>query len=296
MILLIVALVWGALLLPFMVRRSRENGTQRSIESFHEEHRRMSAKEHIVEPAFRLDPNDEYDRPYATGYPESTPAAQIPPVVYEDRRARLQVVQDDDTYRSLESRATWDDWNDNYDYDEVSVERAPVATANRYVAAYSAIPSQGVSAPYTQPRRRAMAARRRVIFSRLILATIVITALGLGTGFSPLVDLAVVTWILVAGYVALALLAVSQGYLKETSLGIRIPMRSSRLATIEPLDRYRAERFEPEYEDDEPMVLYHNELPATQYQQAGDGFVSEFYDPSSNGQWRRDSTAQYALG
>ena len=48
-----------ALLAPTVVRRFRDNGTERSIESFHAEHEVLSRQGYTVPPAHRLDEPDE---------------------------------------------------------------------------------------------------------------------------------------------------------------------------------------------------------------------------------------------
>jgi len=255
MLLVILALFWIALLAPIAVRRFRDNGTEKSIDSFHAEHEVLSRQEYAYAPAHRLDEADSV--PYGN--------AEAP------RRARLQVVHADDTYRTLETRDSWDEWRDNYDYDrddEVSNRRVPT---NRYAAAYSSVPT-AITRDYREPplRRRTMKAQRRVILTRLLLIVATTTVLGFFTGVSLVVDLAILTWLALAAYVSLGLYAVSQGYLLETSLGIRLA-RQRKLATIEPLYGHR----DVEYETAEP---------------------SEFYDPQSVGQWRRESLSRYASG
>ena len=108
-----------------------------------------------------------------------------------------------------------------------------------------------------------------MILTRLALAVAMTTILGVATSYSVLVDLAVLTWIGFAVYLALALYAVSQGYLFESSLGIRLASRP--LATVQPLYYDTDDEYETEAE-------------------------SEFYDADSAGQWRRESSSRYALG
>ena len=90
MLLIILALFWVALLAPVAIRRLRDGGAERSIQSFHAEHEVLSRQEYAVNPAHRLDQPDEVESEVrATG-----------------RRSRLTVVHADDTYRSLESRSS----------------------------------------------------------------------------------------------------------------------------------------------------------------------------------------------
>src|SRR5271163_2389165 len=102
MLLIILALFWVALLAPMAIRRLRDGGGERSIQAFHAEHEVLSRQEYAVNPAHRLDQPDAV---------ESSP--QDP-----GRRSRLTVVHADDTYRSLESRSSWDEWSEDYEYDD----------------------------------------------------------------------------------------------------------------------------------------------------------------------------------
>ncbi len=256
MLLIILALFWVALLAPIAVRRFRDNGTEKSIESFHAEHEVLSRQEYAIAPAHRLDQPDQVElRDHDSR-----------------RRPRLTVVHADDTYRSLESRGTWDEWRQDYDYDHQNEASPRSMPANRYAAAYSSVPSSRVAETYYEPpvHRHSMKAQRRMILTRLVLTVATTTVLGFVTGYSLVVDVAIVTWIAFALYVALALYAVSQGYLYESSLGIRLP-RDRQLATVEPLYRNGVEEYDTAEE-------------------------SEFYDPESTVEWRRESPSRYALG
>src|SRR5580692_9987763 len=102
MLLIVLALFWLALLTPMIVRRFRDGGPERSIQSFHAEHEVLSRQEYAVNPAHRLDRPDEAESSlHGAG-----------------RRSRLTVVHADDTYGSLESRSSWDEWSADYEYDE----------------------------------------------------------------------------------------------------------------------------------------------------------------------------------
>jgi hypothetical protein len=130
-----------------------------------------------------------------------------------------------DTYRSLESRTSWDEWADDYDYDR-DEETSATESANRYVSAYSSVPNdQEVRDAYDAPSaawRHDEGAthdivrgpsRRRAVFSGAYLLV----------GGSLIEDLAILAWVGLTCYVALALFAVSQGFLYESSLPLRIP-------------------------------------------------------------------------
>ena len=72
-------------------------------------------------------------------------------------------------------------------------------------------------------RRRTMRAQRRVMFSRLVLAAALLTIVAFFTGYSPVIDVAAIAWFAVVVFVALALYAVSQGYLDDAALKPRLP-------------------------------------------------------------------------
>jgi hypothetical protein len=243
--------LWVAILVPVVVRRFRDSGTEKSIHSFHQEHEMLSRQEYSVPPAHRLDP-------------------EPPGEAFQDleSRPRLTVVHEDDTYRSLETRSSWDEWEDDYDYerDEQPANRAE--TANRYVTAYSSVPNEHeVKRSYVAPMRRAsMKTRRQSVFLLLAASAVALSGLSIVVGYSLLEDLALLAWMGLIFYVALALFAVSQGFLFESSLPIRIPQGRT-LATIEPIY----------YEDVEE-------------------FDSEFYDENDDSEWRRESPSRYAVG
>jgi hypothetical protein len=257
MLLIVIALIWVALLAPVVIRRLREGGSEKSIQSFHAEHEVLSRQDYTVAPAHRLDVPDEAPvRDYGA-----------------DRRPRLTVVHPDDTFADLASRTTWDEWSEDYDYDE-----APPASAstNHYARAYSSHPSDvNVTSAYEPPlrRRRSMRAQRRIMFSRLVAGAVVLTIIAFFSGYSPLVDVAALSWFAVVVFVALALYAVSQGYLSNASLPLRLPQRRP-LAPVEPLyqDRY------------DGYASFEDELDA------------EFYEPNAGVVWEREPERRRALG
>jgi hypothetical protein len=260
MLLLVLALFWVALLAPVAIRRFRDGGGERSIQSFHAEHEVLSRQDYAVVPAHRLDEPDEEDL-YA------------PPV---ERRPHLRVVHSDDTPRTLAARSTWDEWAEDYTFDEPAA--APTTTTNHYARAYSSRPSEPeITQRYEAPlRRRTMKQQRRVMFASLVGASVFVTALAFLTGVSVLVDLSALAWFSVVLFVALALYAVSQGYLNEPSLRVRLPQRRS-LARVEPM-----------YDNDD--------VEQTPYVYYDDEFDSEFYDPESPETWRREPERRRALG
>ena len=284
MLLIILLLLWGAFLIPMLVRRIRDNRNDRSIEHFHEEHD-VLARRAVVEPVHRL---DEYD-----GYGSYEPERAQP------RRPHLTVVHDDDTYQTLEARSSWDEWSSDYEFDEPLARRRPAyeapsasrPTTNHYAAAYAATPRPASHRPTsTRPaatsRARSMRARRRVMFTRLVLTAVTLSIIGFFTGFALAWDLAIVAWIGVVGFIALAFYAVGQGYLHESSLGVGSLSRRP-AAPVEPLDsrRARAPRHsEPvydEYVDDE-----FEEFPPFETRPGA----------QVNGRWHGDESDRYALG
>lgn len=222
MLLIILALFWVALLAPVVVRRLRDGGTEKSIASFHHEHEALSRQDYTVAPAHRLDEPDE------SAY------------VAHDRRARLTVVHADDTYGSLESRTSWEEWSRDYDYEEPARHTAPEG-AHRY-AAYSTPPVEREDSYRThdayrapeQYRRRSMRSQRRMMFGRLLLGTIVLTLVAFVAGVSIIEDLAYVAWLMVAAYVGLAAFAVWQGLLSAESVTPGF-LRRRDVASVEPL-------------------------------------------------------------
>lgn len=262
MLLIILALFWVVLLAPIVIRRFREGGTEKSIVSFHAEHDVLSQQDYFVAPAHRL------DRPDA---PAPTPAAHI------ERRPHLRVVQPDDTFRTLESRSSWDEWADDYEYDDATRDEAPVT--NRYARAYSSRPTEPLESTRYQPpiRRRSMKAQRQVMFMRLVAAALVFTLGAYLTGSSIVLDLAALAWFSVVCFVALALFAVGEGYLSEESLPVRLPQRLAQRqpqATVAPFYEGDDEEYAPQYE---PV------------------FSSEYYNPDDEEDWQRESPRR-ALG
>lgn len=244
MLLIFLALLWLALLTPIVVRKVREVRSERSIESFHAEHEILSRQGYAVAPAHRL---DEYEEPAA---PVATRGASA----YAPRRPRLTLVHPDDTYRSLESRGTWEEWSEDYDFD-----RGEDATAAHYGAPRSGRASRPTSAsPYARAystftteaslaydeaplRRTSTRVQRRRITVGLLGSAVFFSALAFVTSISLVADLAYLAWLLVVAYLALALFAVSQGYLSVS----RAPSRREYPAPA---------AYAPEPYEDEPVA------------------------------------------
>jgi hypothetical protein len=254
MLLIVLAIFWVALLAPVAIRRLRDGGAERSIQSFHAEHEVLSRQEYAVNPAHRLD------------QPDVTESA----LQNHGRRSRLTVVHADDTYRSLESRSSWDEWSEDYEYDDQpNNERESL---NRYAAAYSSVPNDTtVRRSYEAPiRQRTMKSRRQMMFVRLVIASTVLSILAFTMSYSLIMDLAVASWVCVVSYVALALYAVSQGFLDESSLLLRLP-QPRKLASVQRLYDAVAPRYEDEFE-------------------------SEYEEEDEDDGWQRQSQPRRALG
>ncbi len=235
MLLIFLALLWLALLTPIVVRKVREVRSERSIESFHTEHEILSRQGYAVAPVHRLD-EYEYEEPPA---PVATRAASS----YAPRRPRLTLVHPEDTYRTLESRGTWEEWSEDYDFDRDggarvgrygaprpsarAVSRPSARAASRpssaspYARAYSGFPTDASLAYDEAPLRTSTRVQRRRISVGLLGSALFFSALAYVTSISLVADLAYLAWLLVVGYVALALFALSQGYLTVGRVGTR---------------------------------------------------------------------------
>jgi hypothetical protein len=253
MLLIVLALFWVALLAPVAIRRLRDGGAERSIQSFHAEHEVLSRQEYAVNPAHRLEQPDDTESLKGHG-----------------RRSRLTVVHADDTYRSLESRSSWDEWSEDYEYDDKpNNERESM---NRYATAYSSVPNETtVRRSYDAPiRQRTMKSRRQMMFVRLVIASTVLSILAFTMSYALIMDLAVASWVCIVSYVALALYAVSQGLLNESSLPLRMPQPRT-LASVQRLYDVVAPRYEDEFE-------------------------SEYEEEDEDDCWQRQSQPRRALG
>lgn len=270
MLALIVAIFWLAILIPMAVLRFRNSRSERSIDHFQAEHEVLSRQGYSVAPARRLD--DAYLYEEHSYEPEHEPTRSRP---------RLTVVQDDDTYSTLESRTSWDEWERDYDYDEPRTLSIGADLSHNRYAAYASAPSPasyGVPRSYSSdfepldglrvtPIRSSMRVRRNRIFVSLGLSTVVTTGLNFVIGLSLVQYLAVLSWAALIFYVAAAFFAVSQGYLEVSSLWGRRTTAYRVLEQVgtEPID-------EDGYYDD---VAYE--------------------EVSEDDQWRRESR-RYALG
>jgi len=99
---------------------------------------------------------------------------------------------------------------------------------------------------------------------------VVLSILAFTMSFSLITDLAVAAWVCVVSYVALALYAVSQGLLNESSLPLRLP-QPRKLASVQRLYDAVAPRYEDEFE-------------------------SEYEEDDEDDGWQRQSQPRRALG
>jgi hypothetical protein len=227
MLALIVALFWLAILAPWAIVKFRNSRAEKSIDSFHLEHERLSRQRYSVAPVHRLDEvyaDGAYvDGAYADGGRHDEEYVDEG-YVGDSARPRLTVVHDDDTYSTLESRASWDEWDRDYDYDHPRTLPSPArASQHRYTAYAAAVPFAGPT-PYARALdvdssvRASMRVRRHRIFVSLGLSALLTTGLNFVIALTLLQYLAVMSWAGLVAYVAAALVAVSQGYLEVSSL------------------------------------------------------------------------------
>ena len=144
-------------------------------------------------------------------------------------RPRLRVVRDDVAETNED---VWAEWGREHG---VAVE-APVARPRNPYAAYKATPTAELTMHLDEPlpRRVSMKVRRTRIFAGLLGSAIVFSLLNMVAGLSLLGDVAVLAWIGLVGFVVLALVAISLGYLNQPSfMTRRTPLAS--VTTLEPV-------------------------------------------------------------
>ena len=269
MLALIVALFWLAILTPWAVMKFRNSRLEKSIDHFHAEHEVLSRQGYSVAPARRLD--DAYLYEEHAYEPEHESGRSRP---------RLTVVQDNDTYSSLESRTSWDEWERDYDYDEprmlVPRSETPSHSQHRY-AAYVSSPGTSVTRSYRADRSinsydsltagSSMRVRRNRIFASLVSSALFSTSVNFLVGLSLLQYVTVLSWTALVLYVATAFFAISQGYLQVNSL----------------LDR----RANMAYSSDEGYDVLYDEDSAIDEEAS--------WNSETNDEWRRERRS-YALG
>ncbi len=259
MLALIVALFWLAILVPWGLVKFRNSRSEKSIESFHAEHEVLSRQAYSVAPAHSL----------SEVYPNEPPAYET---THDFTRGRphLTVVQDDDTYSTLEGRSSWDEWDRDYDYDQPRTRAISAPQTQHRYAAYASAPAAAIASPQYQPEHRdgaprrgsSMRVRRTRILTSLGLSAVATTVLNFLVGLSLLQYVAVLSWVALVAYVATALFAVSVGYLEISSL---LGRRTTRAYTTR--DDYGTEPEDDEIDYDERVVasgyyepVYDNDL------------------------------------
>ena len=112
------------------------------------------------------------------------------------------------------------------------------------------------------------------MFSRLVAGAVVLTIIAFFSGYSPLVDIAALSWFAVVVFVALALYAVSQGYLSNAvATAATAPASTARPGgAAVPRRRY------------DGYASFEDELDA------------EFYEPNAGVVWEREPERRRALG
>ncbi len=259
MLALIVALFWLAILVPWGLVKFRNSRSEKSIESFHAEHEVLSRQAYSVAPAHRL----------SEVYPNE-PQAYETTHDFTRGRPHLTVVQDDDTYSTLEGRSSWDEWDRDYDYDQPRTRAISAPQTQHRYAAYASAPAAAIASPQYQPEHRdgaprrgsSMRVRRTRILTSLGLSAVATTVLNFLVGLSLLQYVAVLSWVALVAYVATALFAVSVGYLEISSL---LGRRTTRAYTTR--DDYGTEPEDDEIDYDERVVasgyyepVYDNDL------------------------------------
>ena len=214
---LIVALVvlWIAVLSPIIIRRFREQNSDRSIVNFHERMEKLSVRTPIVEPAHRLAVNDE--SPVQVASYET----QIAP------RPRLRVVPADATVGQLDRDQSWVEWSRSYSddpFEETTTPRHAVVANNPRAAAYSRVPATTLTAP--MPHRgqfgsRSQKVRRRRVLLSLASSTALSTIVVLFAS-SIIVDAwTLVSWLSLVSFLGLMYYAMSVGMIESQSAPVR---------------------------------------------------------------------------
>ena len=222
MLLIVLALFWVALLAPVAIRRFRDGGAETSIQSFHAEHEVLSRQEYAVAPAHRLDEPDEDVVLRAPGRAPSAPARR------SQRRHTAHAGGAHPRGTSGPRTTTYDEPSESCRGDHESLR----ARRTRRVRSEPEVLMQRYEPPI---RRRTMKQQRRVMFTGLVGAPRLMTAIAVRIGC--VTDSSISRrsrGSRVVLFVALALYAVSQGYLNESSLQ-RAPAATSRSREWTPI-------------------------------------------------------------
>ncbi len=231
----ILAVIWIAVLSPIIIRRLRDQDTDRSIVNFHERMARLGGQNPpFVEPAHRLDVSDEAP-------PRELLESEVNPPT---RAPHLRVVPVNATRSDLEHDQSWDEWSLSHSDDpyETSTPRRLVgAYANPRAAAYSRVPATNVAAsaasssPYGTRSQRVR--RRRTLLT--LTASTVLSSAGVLLINSIIIDVvALLAWSALIGFLALMYYALSTGLLSSSSMpaGRAAPVRRAEPVTYNEFD------------------------------------------------------------
>lgn len=221
----ILAVIWIAVLSPIIIRRLRDQDTDRSIVNFHERMARLGGHNPpLVTPAHRLDVSDE------TPPRELLDSEVNPPT----RAPHLRVVPINATRTDLEREQSWDEWSLSHSddpFEQSALVRHSVALANPRAAAYARVPAVPVAsaAPLNSPfGSRTQRMRRRRTLLTLSASTLLTSAAALVVN-SILVDVAALTaWTGLLGFLGLMYYAMSSGLISSSTFRNRpAPLRTA---------------------------------------------------------------------
>jgi len=211
-------ILWVALLAPFAFRYVRDGRAEKSIREFRNEHVSLRRLGYSVQPARILEDEESL-------------------VDDQSWRPRLRVVRDEDTPSSLEAELSWEEWGrQQAEAAGLADLVAPTAVRSNPYAAYATAPSVQMTAHHADPYAPAlsMRTRRNRIFLGLVAGALVATIANVLIASFLVQDVALVLWGAAVAYVALALIAISQGYLEVSSL--RPGRRRPTLSVVESLE------------------------------------------------------------
>jgi hypothetical protein len=228
----ILAVIWIAVLSPIIIRRLRDQDTDRSIVNFHERMARLGGPNPpLVSPAHRLDVSDETP-------PRELLESEINP---PSRAPHLRVVPIDATRTDLERDQSWDEWSLSHSddpYEHSTQARRSVVQQNPRAAAYSRVPATNVAAvasssPYGSRSQRIR--RRRTLLT--LIASTVLSSAGVLLVNSIIVDVAaLLAWTALIGFLALMYYALTTGLMSSTSARRSPPVRRVEVQTNNEFD------------------------------------------------------------
>jgi hypothetical protein len=235
MYIVILAVIWIAVLSPIIIRRLRDQDTDRSIVNFHERMARLGGQNPpLVAPAHRLDVSDETPPRELLEYEVNPPT----------RAPHLRVVPVNATRTQIEQEMSWDEWSIAYSddpFEQSSPVRSAVSHANPRAAAYSRVPAGTVSvaAPTSSPYgSRTQRMRRRNTLLSLIAAVVVSTASAAFLGSTVVEIAAMVSWFALLSFLGLMYYAMTTGLISApVSSRSTAPPRTSPRVRYNEFDR-----------------------------------------------------------